>query len=117
MRCFIGIDLGSTTGAWTGGSTTVTGTDAALAGKRVTFTVVGNTLQASTRNPVDGTAQAYGTPLARNFPAVFNYKAQGWRLEGVLRGQCKSVVDGSRLDQYHFGMLRDEWRARKGAKP
>lgn len=59
--------------------------------------------------------KAYGTPLARNFPAVFNYKAQGWKLEGVLRGQCKSVVDGSRLDQYHFGMLRDEWRARKGA--
>jgi RimJ/RimL family protein N-acetyltransferase len=61
-----------------------------------------------------GIEKAYGTPLARNFPAVFNYKAQGWRLEGVLRGQCKSIVDGSRLDQYHFGMLRDEWRARKG---
>jgi len=61
-----------------------------------------------------GIEKAYGMPLARNFPAVFNYKAQGWRLEGVLRGQCKSIVDGSRLDQYHFGMLRDEWRARKG---
>ena len=58
--------------------------------------------------------KAYGTPLARNFPAVFNYKAQGWRLEGVMHGQCKSCVDGARLDQYHFGMLRDEWRARKG---
>lgn len=63
-----------------------------------------------------GIEKAFGTPLARNFPAVFNYKAQGWRLEGVLRGQCKSIVDGSRLDQYHFGMLRDEWRARKGRK-
>lgn len=62
-----------------------------------------------------GAEKAFGTPLARNFPAVFNYKAQGWRLEGVMKGQCKSVVDGSRLDQYHFGMLRDEWRARKGA--
>ncbi|MCE9520897.1 MAG: GNAT family N-acetyltransferase [Alphaproteobacteria bacterium] len=62
-----------------------------------------------------GVEKAYGTPLARNFPAVFNYKAQGWKLEGVMRGQCKSVVDGTRLDQYHFGMLRDEWRARKGA--
>lgn len=61
-----------------------------------------------------GIEKAYGTPLARNFPAVFNYKAQGWRLEGVLRGQCKSITDGGRLDQYHFGMLRDEWRARKG---
>jgi RimJ/RimL family protein N-acetyltransferase len=64
-----------------------------------------------------GVEKAYGTPLARNFPAVFNYKAQGWRLEGVLRGQCKSIVDGSRLDQYHFGMLRDEWRAKKGQRP
>lgn len=63
-----------------------------------------------------GVEKAYGTPLARNFPAVFNYKAQGWRLEGVLKGQCKSITDGSRLDQYHFGMLRDEWRARKGTK-
>ena len=62
-----------------------------------------------------GVEKVYGTPLARNFPAVFNYKAQGWKVEGVLRGQCKSVADGSRLDQYHFGMLRDEWRARKGA--
>jgi len=62
-----------------------------------------------------GIEKAYGTPLARNFPAVFNYKAQGWKLEGIMRGQCKSVVDGSRLDQYHFGMLRDEWRARKEA--
>jgi [ribosomal protein S5]-alanine N-acetyltransferase len=61
-----------------------------------------------------GVEKAYGTPLARNFPAVFNYKAQGWKLEGVMRGQCKSVVGDARLDQYHFGMLRDEWRARKG---
>jgi RimJ/RimL family protein N-acetyltransferase len=61
-----------------------------------------------------GVEKAYGQPLARNFPAVFNYKAQGWRLEGVLKGQCKSLTGGERLDQYHFGMLRDEWRARKG---
>jgi RimJ/RimL family protein N-acetyltransferase len=61
-----------------------------------------------------GVEKAYGTPLARNFPAVFNYKAQGWKLEGVMRGQCKSMTDGSRLDQYHFGMMREEWRARKG---
>jgi RimJ/RimL family protein N-acetyltransferase len=60
-----------------------------------------------------GIEKAYGMPLARNFAAVFNYKAQGWRLEGVLRGQCKSIGGGARLDQYHFGMLREEWRARK----
>jgi [ribosomal protein S5]-alanine N-acetyltransferase len=64
-----------------------------------------------------GIEKAYGTPLARNFPAIFNYKAQGWRLEGVLRGQCKAIAGGARLDQYQFGMLREEWRARKGAPP
>jgi len=60
-----------------------------------------------------GIEKAYGTPLARNHPAVFNYKAQGWKLEGIHVGQCRSVIDGSRLDQYHFGMLRTEWRQRK----
>ena len=55
--------------------------------------------------------KACGQPLARNFPAVFNYKAQGWRHEGTLRGQRLSVSDGSRLDQYQFGLLRSEWRA------
>jgi RimJ/RimL family protein N-acetyltransferase len=62
-----------------------------------------------------GIEKAYGTPLARNHPAVFNYKAQGWKLEGIQIGQCRSVTDGSRLDQYHFGMLRTTWRQRKEA--
>jgi RimJ/RimL family protein N-acetyltransferase len=66
-----------------------------------------------------GVEKAWGQPLARNFPMIFNYKQQGWRLEGIFRGQCLSVTDGSRLDQYQFGMLRDEWRAltNAGAKP
>lgn len=59
--------------------------------------------------------KAFGTPLARNHPAVFNYKAQGWKLEGIHVGQCRSVTDGSRIDQYHFGMLRTTWRQRKEA--
>ena len=58
-----------------------------------------------------GLEKAWGQPLARNFPMIFNYKQQGWKLEGILRGQCLSVVDGSRIDQYQFGMLRDDWRA------
>ena len=62
-----------------------------------------------------GIEKAYGTPLARNHPAVFNYKAQGWNLEGIHVGQCRAVTDGSRLDQYHFGMLRTTWRQRKEA--
>ena len=64
-----------------------------------------------------GLEKAWGQPLARNFPMIFNYKQQGWRLEGILRGQCLSVVDGKRVDQYQFGMLRDDWRAiLKGAR-
>jgi flagellar hook-associated protein FlgK len=57
------LDLAPTTNAWTSGATTVTGTDATLANKRVVFTVVGNTLQASVRSAVDGSAQAYGSSL------------------------------------------------------
>jgi RimJ/RimL family protein N-acetyltransferase len=57
-----------------------------------------------------GIEKAIGLPLARNFPALFNYKAQGWRHEGTLRGQCLSLTDGSRLDQYQFGLLRKDWR-------
>ena len=57
-----------------------------------------------------GIEKASGMPLARNFPALFNYKAQGWRHEGTLRGQCLSLTDGSRLDQYQFGLLRRDWR-------
>ncbi len=57
-----------------------------------------------------GTEKASGMPLSRNFPAVFNYKAQGWRHEGTLRGHCLSVSDGGRLDQYQFGLTKDDWK-------
>jgi len=57
-----------------------------------------------------GIDKAIGTPLARNFPALFNYKAQGWRHEATLLGHRVSVIDDSRLDQYQFGLLRDDWR-------
>ena len=63
-----------------------------------------------------GIEKACGTPLARNFAAVFNYKAQGWRHEGTLRGHRRSVKDGSRLDQYQFGLMRAEWLARRAGK-
>jgi RimJ/RimL family protein N-acetyltransferase len=55
--------------------------------------------------------KACGAPLARNFPAIFNYKAQGWRHEGTLRAHRLSFIDGGRVDQYQFGLLRSEWRA------
>ena len=58
-----------------------------------------------------GVDKAVGIPLARNFPAVFNYKAQGWRHEGTLRGHCTSALGGARLDQYQFGLSKDAWAA------
>ncbi len=58
-----------------------------------------------------GVEKAIGTPPARNFPAVFNYKAEGWRLEGVLKGHLKSKSGKGRLDQFQFGLLKDEWLA------
>jgi [ribosomal protein S5]-alanine N-acetyltransferase len=61
-----------------------------------------------------GVEKAAGMPFARNFPAVFNYKAQGWRHEGTLRGHCLSVAGGSRLDQFQFGLTKDEWCGMRG---
>jgi [ribosomal protein S5]-alanine N-acetyltransferase len=58
-----------------------------------------------------GMAKVCGGPLSRNFPMIFNYKAQGWIHEGTLRGHFRSVVDGSRLDQLRFRFLPHEWRA------
>lgn len=63
-----------------------------------------------------GIEKACGMPLARNFAAVFNYKAQGWRHEGTLRGHRRLLAGDSRLDQYQFGLLRREWLARRAGK-
>jgi len=50
-----------------------------------------------------------GLPFAQNHPAVYNYKAQGFTLEGVLRKHRLSRDGTSRLDQCQFGLLREEW--------
>lgn len=63
-----------------------------------------------------GIERIWGSPFERNFPSIFNYKAQGFVCEGVLRRHGVRV-NGERVDQYIFGLLRDEWRARKGHKP
>jgi [ribosomal protein S5]-alanine N-acetyltransferase len=60
-----------------------------------------------------GIEKAYGTPNARNFPAILNYKVQGWRLEGIAREHIKCVYGGGRLDQICFGLLKREWLARR----
>lgn len=56
-----------------------------------------------------GVEKAVGLPFARNFPAIFNYKAQGWRHEGTFRAQALAVAGGARLDQFQFGLVKDEW--------
>jgi len=58
-----------------------------------------------------GVEKAVGTPPARNFPAVFNYKTEGWRMECVLRGHLRSRLGKGRLDQYQFGLLKEDWLA------
>ena len=63
-----------------------------------------------------GAEKMIGLPLVRNFPAVFNYKAQGWRLEGIMKGQMKSSLGEGRLDQYQFALLKDEWLAVRKAE-
>jgi ribosomal-protein-alanine N-acetyltransferase len=56
----------------------------------------------------------WGMPQARNFAAVANYRKQGFRLEGVLRGHNESAYDrGRRLDFAVFSLLRPEWQARR----
>jgi ribosomal-protein-alanine N-acetyltransferase len=59
-----------------------------------------------------GIEKAIGKPLVRNFPMIYNYVAQGWQMEGILRGHCRSAFGGQRVDQYQFGLLRSEWRAK-----
>lgn len=59
-----------------------------------------------------GLEKVWGTPYERNFPSIFNYKAQGFTCEGVLRKHVVNVK-GKRVDQYVFGLLREDWRARR----
>lgn len=53
-----------------------------------------------------------GTPYARNLAAVYNYQAQGFKLEGILRDH-RVLHDGTRSDVLCFAMFRDDWHARK----
>lgn len=59
-----------------------------------------------------GVVKIWGSPFERNFPSIFNYKAQGFTCEGVLRKHVVNV-QGKRVDQYIFGLLREEWRERR----
>lgn len=59
-----------------------------------------------------GIEKVWGMPFARNFPSVFNYRAQGFRCEGILV-KHRLGLKGERIDQCVFGILKEEWQARK----
>jgi RimJ/RimL family protein N-acetyltransferase len=61
-----------------------------------------------------GVHKVWGRVNTRNIPSVFNYKAQGFVCEGVMREHGRKP-DGSRVDQYLFGLLRKDWVAAKAA--
>jgi RimJ/RimL family protein N-acetyltransferase len=54
----------------------------------------------------------WGNPMVRNIRSVFNYKAQGFVAEGVLR-RHRIDPDGKRVDQVMFGLLPEDWVAQK----
>lgn len=57
----------------------------------------------------------WGNPMARNVPSVFNYKAQGFRCEAVLKRHRVSPA-GERVDQFMFGLLPEDWTAHKAKR-
>lgn len=58
-----------------------------------------------------GIAKAVGYPFSRNFSSIFNYLAQGWVQEGILKSHVPAADGSGRLDQHIFRLLRDEWAA------
>ncbi|QEX20678.1 hypothetical protein FRZ61_05970 [Hypericibacter adhaerens] len=57
----------------------------------------------------------WGNPMARNVPSVFNYRAQGFRCEGVLKRHRINPA-GERVDQFMFGLLPEDWAAHKAKR-
>ncbi len=53
-------------------------------------------------------AKVYGRLHARNHASIFNYKAQGFTCEAILR-RHEVGPDGERRDMLMFGLLREEW--------
>jgi ribosomal-protein-alanine N-acetyltransferase len=51
-----------------------------------------------------GCYQTHGT-------AIFNYKRQGWLVDGVRKAD--RIDNGTRVDVIHFAMFREDWNARR----
>jgi RimJ/RimL family protein N-acetyltransferase len=54
---------------------------------------------------------------AANYASVANYQMLGFKAEGVLRQHRVDPAGHGRLDMIAFGLLRDEWRARRKGSP
>ncbi len=48
--------------------------------------------------------------FSSNYPAVYNFKKQGWTLEGVLKRH--RLIDGDFVDALQFAMFRETWDSR-----
>ena len=59
--------------------------------------------------------KVYGKLHVRNYPSIFNYKALHFTCEAILR-QHEIGPDGERRDMLMFGLLRDEWEARRATE-
>lgn len=59
-----------------------------------------------------GVRRVWGIPFARNFPSIYNYQRLGFTYEGTLRRHSRSDFSEG-VDVLVFGMLKDEWNARK----
>ena len=61
---------------------------------------------------VRGCMRVWGMPYGRNFASIYNYQRLGFLKEGVLRKSGRSA-NGEGSDMIAFGMLADEWRAKR----
>lgn len=52
--------------------------------------------------------KVWSLPFVRNAPAIFNYKRQGFVVEGILKGHKKTET-GERLDVASVAIYRDFW--------
>lgn len=49
-----------------------------------------------------------GNIHGRNLPSIYNYLAQGFKNEAIVRSHLVGA-NGGRVDEYHFGLLKEEW--------
>jgi RimJ/RimL family protein N-acetyltransferase len=63
-----------------------------------------------------GCHRVWGTPMARNFASILNSQALGFTHEGILRQHCFDHATRRPVDCVVFGLLREEWQARRGGE-